>query len=609
MKALFFVEPLVLHNRPYHYWALLGNSSDMAHALRPVGWEVRIVCNEALAERAVAPRGQGPHHSKLGQGMPAEEIVVLGQEVIRRCFGTPNLGIIETLHRGDDRAAIDAYAGLLREALGDFVPDAIFSVTPGAQLRAAFPDALFFSSAPAAYSRPPFPLTFFLDPVGLWDRSMPARQAAALLDREPTPAERALLDAFRQRFGSYFRAVSPFGAVLADLRARHRAVGLLPLQFAGEPGFDFNAPFRSQAEYLFHVLETLPPDVALLVVEHPTARWLGDYIDDDTRELIGWRYPNVVFLDFRAADSAGQTLVADVDFVISVSSSIGLQALFFGKPLVAVGWSHLVPFATFGGMDAFPEQGPLPAPHPRLDRAVCWFMSHYFIPSALCTDAGWLAPFLERSVERARAGVSGLDFFDPVAPPDVLAASLFGVLDRLGRAELRGRLRNGDFAAWSLGDGPLPVGGGGPDGWELLDFEGGVATVARGHGPDGAAATVRRAQAGRGGTLLLQRVPDVTSCAGALARLRFRARSETAATILAYLYLQIDDGKACLGTQAQPFALGPAWHSFEHVAAVPVVDGRAPGPRSHVEVVFMLPVEAGSADFEVADVALEPAIF
>ena len=36
-----------------------------------------------------------------------------------------------------------------------------------------------------------------------------------------------------------------------------------------------------------------------------------------------------------------------------MSSSIGLQALFFEKPLVAVGWSHLVPFATIAGMAAY----------------------------------------------------------------------------------------------------------------------------------------------------------------------------------------------------------------------------------------------------------------
>jgi Capsule polysaccharide biosynthesis protein len=608
VKALFFVEPLLLHNRPYHYWVPLGSAADMAHALRSVGWQVRIVCNEALAERAVAERGVGPHDSKLGHGMPGEEIVVLEQEPIRRHFGLPNSRIIETLHRDDGGPAVAAYAQLLRDALGDFVPDVIFSVTPGAQLRAAFPDALFFSSAPAAYSRPPFPLTDFLDPVGLWDRSMPVRHAAALLAREPAPDERALLDAFRRRFGAYFHAVSPFGPLIADLRARHRAVGLLPLQFAGEPGFDCNAPFRSQGEYLFHVLENLPPDVALVVIEHPTARWLGDFIDDDTREFLAWRYPSVVFLDYRAADSAGQTLVADVDFVISVSSSIGLQALFFEKPLVAVGWSHLVPFATIAGMERFPAAGPLPPRDPRLDRVLCWFMSHYFIPAELSTDASWLAPFLERSVERARAGLTDLDFFDPVAPIEQLSTNLFGLLEGLARAPLAGRVHNGDFSAWSDGYGPIGAGGGGPDGWELLDFEGGVATVTRGHDAGGSA-SVRRAEVGRGATLFLQRVPDVASCAGALGRVRFRARSFGRATVLVYLYLQVNDGQPSVGTQQRPFLLGPEWQGFEHIVTVPAIGARTPGPGNHVEVVFMLPVEAGVTDFELAEVELAPMVF
>jgi hypothetical protein len=556
-----------------------------------------VVVNAALAELAVAPRGVGPHVSKLGQGLPPDEVVVLEQEPIRRLFQLPNAAILELLHRAGERhPGVAGYAALLRDALGGFVPDVTVSVTPAGQLRGAFPEALVLRGQPAAYSRAPFEPAFFLDPRGHWDRSIPALHAAALLEHEASAAELELLQTFRARFTRYLRAISPFAPLFAELRERHRAVGLLPLQFAGEPAFDCNAPFRGQAEYLFHVVENLPRDLALIVAQHPTARWLGDFLDEDCVELVTRRHPNVRFVDAGAAENAGQLLLPDADFVISVSSSLGQQALLFGKPLVAVGTSHLVPFAAVRGVEQLPAAGPLPAPDPRLDRALAWLMTRYFLPAALCKRAAWLAPFLERGVARHRAGDLGIDFYEPIAPLDELRGLIFRTLDTLTATALRGRLDNGDFARWSRGAIP--------DGWELLDFGGGVATVARAAG----AAAIRRTRAGSGPTFFLSRVPGAASCAGAMARLRFRAKSVERCTVHAYLFVQADDGRPCLGTPAQPFALGPEWRELAHVARVPPLDGRTPGPASHVEVVFMLPPEAGATSFEVADVVLEDAL-
>ena len=593
VRALFFLEPLVLHNRPFHYWAWLGHFGEMAGALRPAGWDVRLVANEALAGRSIASRAFAP-----------DEVAALGQESIRRLFAAPNGTILEGLHRGTaPRAAIDGYAAIVRGALGDFVPDVVLTLTPAAALRAAYPEAVVLATETAAYSRAPFPTCVFFDPAGLWDASVPAVHAAAILEREPSPGERSLADQLRTRFGRAFRAVSPFVRLEAELRSRCPTVALLPLQFGGEPGFDCNGPFRNQGEYLFHVLENLPDDVALLVVEHPTAHWVGDFIDEDTRAFVVARYPNVRFVDFREVESAGQVLLGHVDFVIALSSSLGLQAVLFGKPLVAVGTSHLTRFATVVGMEGLTAP---PAPDPRLARAAAWLLSHYFVPLELCRRPGWLGAFFERSVGRGRRGEVGLDFFDPIAADDELERLLFATLERLAGTTLRGRVANGDFAAWSRGPGPFAVGEEGPDGWHLLDFAGGVATACPAAGPGGSAVTVCREKAGAGATFFLSRVPDAASCAGAMARLRFRARSDGPATIFAYLYLQIDDGNPGVGTQSQPFVLGPEWLDLEHVAPVPPLGARRPGTGSHVEVVFSLPPEAGPASFELAEVVLEP---
>ncbi len=378
MNVLFFVEPLVMHARPFHYWAWLGFFADMARAVGEAGGGFRVVVNDALAGRATAPRDRGTH-ARRGQGLAPDDVIVLAQEPIRALFDAPNVAIVTGLHRGSFAPAqVEAYGALVRRAASGFEPDVVMSLTPADQLRAAFPAALHLSAETAAYSRPPYPMCLFFDPGGLWDRSVPAARAAELLAREPSGAERALLAEFRRRFAAYFAATTPFAALERELRSRHGRLGLLPLQFGGEPGFDANGPFRNQGEYLFHVMETLPEDVGLVVVEHPTARWIGDFVDEETREYLAERHPRVTLVDFRAAESAGQYLVHHADFVVSLSSSLAFQALFFERPLFAVGRSHLVPFAAAVGLDGSPAA--LPAADPRIDRALAWLLTRYFVP-------------------------------------------------------------------------------------------------------------------------------------------------------------------------------------------------------------------------------------
>src|SRR5262249_61129142 len=96
--------------------------------------------------------------------------------------------------------------------------------------------------------------------------------------------------------------------------------------------------------------------------------------------------------------------------------------------------------------------------------------------------------------------------------------------------------------------------------------------------------------------------PAAAAGAGSPPRLRFRARSAERASLLVYLYLQLDDGRPGMGTQAQLVALDREWRELVHVGLVPPLVGRKPGPASHVEGVFPLPPEAGPASSRVRDV-------
>jgi hypothetical protein len=602
MRVLFFVEPLVMHGRPFHYWAWLYIYADMCRTLRSSGWEARVVVNEALATRALAPLGTGHHYAQLGRGLLEREVVVLDQTSIRRIFDRPNIAILECLRDGDDDARTSAYGELLRSKLGGFVPDVMMSVTPAPQLARAFPEALLLATETAAYSRSPYPMSMFFDPGGLWDASMPARETEALSLRTPTPQEDELLSSFRRRFDAYFRATTPFAELERELRRDYDRLAFLPLQFGGESGFDLNGPFRNQGEYLFHVLEQLPRDIGLLVVEHPTAHWIGDIIDDETRTFLRRNYPHVHFVDLQAAASAGQYLVHHADFVISLSTSLAIQGLLFGRPLVSVGHSHLSRWSQVKDVENLPRA--VPKPPRALDGLLSWLLSHYFVPVELTRDPTWLVPFLIRCAERARKGSRGPEFFDPVLPPEHLSRLLFRELDM---PPLRAELVNGDLTRWSSSAAGVRGAAITLDGWQLIDPSG-VAVLSPGNVEHSGAACVRiqRPKAGAGPTLFLQRVPDLTRSAGTLARLRFRARASASGSILAYFYLQLADGGDCFGSAAGRIEVGTEWRSLQYVAQIPALGERRPGPGNHLEVVLGLPSELGAATLEVADLSLEP---
>jgi hypothetical protein len=601
VNVLFFVEPLVMHNRPFHYWAWLGVYAEMARALEAAGHTARFVVNEALAARATAPLGSGEHYARRGHGLSTAQVTVLPQTPIRALFDRPNLDILGCLNARADPERERAYAALVREALGGFTPDVMMSLTPAPQLSVAFPPALLLATETAAYSRAPFPFSIFFDPSGLWGQSLLGAPAAAF---SVSDAERALLLRFRARFSAYFRETTPYGALEARLRERYARVAFLPLQFGGESGFDLNGPFRNQGEYLWHVLEALPDDTALLVVEHPTAHWVGDVIDEETREFLGERYPQLCFVDFRSAESSGQYLVHHADFVIGVSTSLALQALLFEKPVVSIGHGHLKALATVHGLGAL---GAGPLPRTPLDDRLAWLISRYFVPMELARTSSWLVPFLERSLERARRDVRGPAFLDPIADPALLGELLFRGLER---PRLQAELENGAFAAWPRGPGPFgpgPHGPHGPAGWELLDFGGAevsVSALLEGRSPRGA--RIERTRAGSGATLFLQRVPDLERAAGRLARLRFRARGTPGATLAPYFYLQFADGRDCHGTAASEFELDAEPREFTYVTSIPELGDRRPGAGSHLEVVFAVPATSGAVTIELFDVTLEP---
>jgi hypothetical protein len=614
MRVLFHVEPLVMHSRPFHYWAWLGRAAAMARALERTGrgHGFRFLLNAALAERAVAPAGGREGGPAAGHGLPAEWVVALRQDEVRRHFNAPNIAILDGFHRGAWPAEkVTACGHAVRERLGGFVPDVVVTFTPAPHLAAAFPGALVLHAENGMFSRHPFPGTQYLDPLGVYARSVPGVHGRELAARRATPEERAWLDGVREAHRAWLTAASPFHALERSMRRRFRRLALLPLQFGGEAGFDLNGPFRNQGEYLLHVLERLPGGLGLIVTEHATARWLGDALDDETRAWVRERWPQVTWVEPHVAPHASQALVLHVDDVIGLSSSVGLQALYWRKPLVTVGWSHLRAFAAAEGvehLDAARVNGGADR-----DGAVAWLLRHYFVPEVLCLhDGAWLGGFLARALERHAAGVRGLGFFDPVADDPTLARLYAPPAPPVPPREVDPAvLLNGGFDRWRPGN----EGREQPLHWVVVSPPAAAGTVSRGDPGDGprepggdtlACVCLERTAAGEQPTLLLQRVPDLDRLAGALVTLEFWARGAPGTTLAVWLYQQfgVPDGPP-QGTPARTFVLDGTWRLLAYTARVPEAPESPRGAAHHTEVVFALP-PGGPSRVELAGVTLGP---
>lgn len=425
MRILFHVEPLHFHNRPFHYWAWLDRAASLGRNLESQGWDVRWAMNAALATRAVAPRpAVHEHHPSEGHGLRREHIGVLHQEEIRRLYGVPNMEILRGIHEGTWPPATRlAHGRLLRERLDGFDPDVIITWSPSAHLRSAHPDALILHTENGIFSRAPYEAFQFLDPQGLYSQSLVSTHAESLRARIATDRERAWLADFRDRARAHHRAVTPFRELEERLRLEYRSIAFLPLQFAGEAGFDLNAPFRNQGEFLWHVLEHLPSDVALIVTEHPTALWVGDRIDEETREYLSAAAPQAHFVPFDAAPHAGQVLLHHCDSVISVSSSLGLQALLFGRTLIAPGSSHLRDWAHSSdpaALSRFPDAT-------NVDGAMAFLLRHYFVRDQLCfEDAAAIDGHIRRMHSKWTTGERGLSLLEPIESIESIEAAMLG---------------------------------------------------------------------------------------------------------------------------------------------------------------------------------------
>jgi len=327
--------------------------------------------------------------------------------------------------KGQASEKLDHVERLLRVKLKGIDPDVVFVIsTPAPFLEKVFPKALILYRDSTIFARPPFDCTHYLDPLGTAQNSLASRFCGSFDAMPVAPEGRKILEEFREASAKVLASISPFSSLLSDLRQRWRRLLLLPLQPSRLYMFDSLSNYANQYEYLEHALRFVPADTALIATQHVVGRelWPQHY------EHLKKKHPNFVYDErFDVCQNVSQLLVPEVDGVINVSSTVGLQALFHKKRLISLG-EYFKDVSDANSLENLPDV---------LDREpadrtafMLWLLTRYAIPPDYIDDPAWLCGFIRRSLEKKERGLLGPEFFDPIDSMERIMACHRSYIDK-----------------------------------------------------------------------------------------------------------------------------------------------------------------------------------
>ena len=258
-------------------------------------------------------------------------------------FGYGDEFILQS-YNNDFGDKLDIYFSYFSKLFAGWEPDVIFCWEfPTNLFRQLFPKALVLDIMPGAYMRPPYPKTISIDPLGLYKNSFLQSYSA---DTDYSDLD-DLSDFYKIRdmYSNYFNNDIDVKNVILDLvdpDRRFDKYWLVPLQVSGYFGFYANTKYRDQFEFLTDVLAKAPKNVGVIFTQY-----IGSLVSDkviSNRNLGYIRNLHSNFLystEFEKLDNLSQYIIPWVDTVVTVSSTLGFQALLHGKKLISPSTSHL----------------------------------------------------------------------------------------------------------------------------------------------------------------------------------------------------------------------------------------------------------------------------
>jgi len=405
MNVLYYFEPWVELGRPnLRYHNLRNQMGPQIHSLIKNGHDVSVLIGDSTYLKC----------TKDNYEFDGATPYVIDQFDVHSIFKN-YLDATVRLHRNsitlnEKQQLIKLYKRVLCKAK---TPDVIISfLTPAEFIKDLFPDAIILYTEFGIFSRAPFPRSFYFDYDGMFGDGFIAKNQQELATYKISPEQKNELEIIRKSF--LFDEISrknPLSNLLIDPAGKYEKIILLPLQFSQYFGFDAHCHYQSQYEFLVDVLERIPNNYGVLVTEHNG--WEPVIVTENVEYLLSV-YPNLIYKpEIYKYTNASQYILPFVDGVISVSSSVGLQALLWDIPIFCEWKSHLKAFSRVKKLEEIEDyycknqadgEGVF-------DGALYYLLSRYYLSEKYAYDGAFFSSWLETINKNITNGLTGLDVY------------------------------------------------------------------------------------------------------------------------------------------------------------------------------------------------------
>lgn len=409
MKILCYLEPWVELGRPhlrYH---------NLRHQMMP---QIKALSKYSQDLEVQICMGEGTHDACLLNNYDADgyTTTIIPETELRKIFSNyldASLKLKNKTYSAEQKVQLQ---NLYRSKLAGFEPDIVISfLSPVSFMEELFPNALILYTEFGIFSRAPLPRTFYFDAFGMFGENFISRYAKELNSLKLTPKKSALVTKLRSDYmNNVFSPYNPFTEYDFKDNGRFSHTVLLPLQFSNYFGFDAHAEFASQFDFLTYVMDTIDPSIGVIVTEHST--W-ERAITDHNVEYLKRRYPNIIINPvFDQYNNASQFLLQHVDGVVSVSSSVGLQALLWDKPVFAIGSAHLRAISDCtetSEIGSFLRENK----HQNKDAILYELLMRYYPEDKYINDGQWFHGYLSTLLAAKRENNLGFDSYPQIDKP------------------------------------------------------------------------------------------------------------------------------------------------------------------------------------------------
>ncbi|WP_041962297.1 hypothetical protein [Sulfurospirillum cavolei] len=414
MNILFYIEPLIEQDKPYwkEGWANYV-SWNIIKTLRETknNYEFCLITNEAIAQTIDSEKNI--------------VVYVLSQQELLKPFDTNYLIATTAWHTNSyTQEQLIYYKELMSRKLEAYIPDVIITFSPVPFLASLYPNVLVLHHEFSIFSRLPYPMSWFLDPVGMHSSSYFDKFKAEIEKFHLYSGQIQLLGNFKQLCQQTLKKKSPFEAIFTQKREQFDYLVLLPLQFSRYYLFDDLVPFKSQYEYCVYVLDNVPTNIGVVVNMHPEYPVLSE----DAIKFLQWKYPHFISLqEFNTIYASGQFILPFVDGVITVSSSLALQALLFDKKVITLGKKCFHYLADSINLDNIEKTLSLPVKNK--DAILYYILTRYAITPKYLHDPIWLSKFLNKSLDKFRDNGIDFGFYDAMDTDENIFEHLSSVVN------------------------------------------------------------------------------------------------------------------------------------------------------------------------------------